>query len=223
MRALEKIERALPYFKYIMLFKQLHRLIRSHALSFIFGTVEIFPKLDAPRLKRIMCADSEVECFAFFSYRDPEIKKAVAEMKYRRNAELFEIAAHHLAKEMPPFGNYPLLIPVPLSEKRKKQRGYNQTEEMLRHIGRKIAAGTVEIRMDCMSKIIHTPPQTHLNRKERMKNLAGAFKVLLPDIIRDREIIIFDDVITTGSTIREIGKTLKQAGAQKIIAFALAH
>lgn len=81
----------------------------------------------------------------------------------------------------------------------------------------------MEIEYTCIEKIRETESQTKLNMKERMKNLHGAFKIVNKEKVWGRNIIIIDDVITTGSTVYEISAALKLAGARKVIALSFAH
>ena len=77
---------------------------------------------------------------------------------------------------------------------------------------------------DILLKTKDTESQVNIkNRKLRMKNLDGVFAVSGAERIKGRDVILLDDVITTGSTIKEAAKTLKEAGAKKIIALAFAH
>jgi predicted amidophosphoribosyltransferase len=73
-------------------------------------------------------------------------------------------------------------------------------------------------------KNINTKPQARIeNRKERLKNLEGAFSVVDEQYIKARTIIVIDDVTTTGGTMNEISKILKSAGAKKVVGIAIAH
>ena len=99
-----------------------------------------------------------------------------------------------------------LIIPVPLHRSRERQRGFNQAELIASRLGRPVAARVLRRRKN-------TPSQTGLSRNERKRNLAGAFEV------RDRisgTVIVVDDVYTTGSTMNEIARTLKRAGADRV-------
>ena len=107
--------------------------------------------------------------------------------------------------EREPFtGN--LIVPVPLHRSRERERGFNQAALIASRLGRPIAAGLLRRRKN-------TPSQTGLSRSERRRNLAGAFEV------RGHvtgTVIVVDDVYTTGSTMNEIARTLKRAGAKRV-------
>jgi predicted amidophosphoribosyltransferase len=74
-----------------------------------------------------------------------------------------------------------------------------------------------------LEKIRHTSPQAELSRAERLDNLTGAYRVSDPESIRGKNIIVIDDVATTGSILREATRILKISGAREIIAFTIAH
>ena len=106
-----------------------------------------------------------------------------------------------------------LVIPVPLHRSRERQRGFNQADLIASRLGRPLAARLVRRRKN-------TPSQTGLTRGERNRNLAGAFEV------RRRvsgTVIVVDDVYTTGSTMNEIARVLKRAGAERVEALTVAR
>jgi ComF family protein len=106
-----------------------------------------------------------------------------------------------------------LVIPVPLHRSRERVRGFNQAELLAERLGRPVGKKILKRRKN-------TPSQTGLSRSERKQNLAGAFEVC-------REIhgsvIVVDDVYTTGSTMNEIARTLKRAGAERVEVLTVAR
>ncbi len=113
-------------------------------------------------------------------------------------------------------GGWPL-VPVPLHRKRLRTRHFNQAAE----ISRSLAAHTGLPVLNALRRIRETETQTHLNRKQRMENLRGAFS-----ITRHGErwlespaagVVLVDDVLTTGSTVNECARTLRRAGVRKIV------
>lgn len=113
--------------------------------------------------------------------------------------------------------NAPLVIPIPLSQKRRRMRGFNQAELIAREFA---LAFNYELSLD-LKKIKNTKAQARLNEKARQKNLTKAFSWTGKNLA-GREIILIDDVITTGVTIDTAAAELKQAGAHKVIALGLA-
>ena len=169
---------------------------------------------------------------AIFQYKNKISRKAIWEIKYHANRKiiqkfskiLYEFILNEISDEVS-FSNFnnPLLIPVPISKNNLKERGFNQSELIVKEIKKLDTENFFEFSSDSIFKIKDTPHQSKLkNRAKRLKNLDGCFSVNV-DIVKGRNIIIVDDVITTGATMSEISKTLKKAGAKKVIGFALGH
>ena len=158
------------------------------------------------------------------------MKKSIWLLKYRNKRMLagifakmlYDILLEELAelKLMKNFSN-PLLLPMPISGKRFRERGYNQVELVAYELAR---IGGFELNTNTLLKSRHTESQVKAEgRRERLKNLKGSFAVKNPDVIRGRNIILLDDVITTGATMSEARKTLKEARVKNILSVALAH
>ena len=109
--------------------------------------------------------------------------------------------------------NIDVVVPVPITRKKKISRGFNQSWEIA-----KVFAKSLELTADdkIIVKIKDTQEQAKLGGKEREENVIGAFEVKLPEKIADKNALIIDDVMTTGSTASEIAKTLKGAGAKEV-------
>lgn len=113
----------------------------------------------------------------------------------------------------PRFWPVDLVIPVPASKGHFEQRGFNQTELLATQISKKIKVKTAA---DVLERIKETPAQRELSKPEREKNLLYAFAVTSPQRIRSKNILLVDDVYTTGSTSKECAKTLLDAGAARV-------
>lgn len=168
---------------------------------------------------------------AAYDYDDPIIRQAVWQLKYRGitslAAELAEVLSERLAEDLADLKHFAgrekiLIVPIPLSTKRRKDRGYNQSARLAQALAQKWPS-TLEY-LEALQKVKETPPQVSLkNRTARLNNLRGAF-ALAPGVNLDgRTIIIIDDVVTTGATLAEAGKILKLAGAEQVLGAALAH
>lgn len=170
---------------------------------------------------------------ALFEYSDPIVREAVWMLKYRGNKKIARLLAAVLYDELlafleeyAPLANFtdPLLIPVPLSKKRLRERGWNQCELLTDELERLDAGRNFAVRKDALAKTKETPSQTKTeNRGSRMKNLANCFAVKNPVLVAGRNIILIDDVATTGATLEEARRALRNAGARKVIAFTVAH
>lgn len=105
------------------------------------------------------------------------------------------------------------LIPIPLSRRKLRQRGFNQAQEIA-----KLLSGYLDIPLveDGLIKIKNTTDQTNLSGKEREKNIKGVFACPQPGLVKERKILLIDDVFTTGATMKEAASVLKNAGAKQV-------
>ena len=190
--------------------------------------------------------------FPLYDYRNPTIKKSLWLLKYKGKKRLANVFAEIIYEkileelsELSVMENFiePILIPIPLSPKRYRERGYNQAqlicEELikinnLRHLSAEARAKTngtnkklnFILENNILIKIKETEHQARIkNRRVRLKNLAGSFDIKSKKVnwVKNRNIILIDDIITTGATLNEAKKVLKKAGARKVIAFTVAH
>jgi len=125
---------------------------------------------------------------------------------------LANIMSAKLHREME-MNRFDMIIPVPLHPARLYTRGYNQSYLLARDIGNTFS---IPVEHDIVIRIKDTPPQSTLTRKERIKNLKKAFIVEDVARIQGKEALLVDDVMTTGSTLREVSKTMKNAGAKSV-------
>jgi predicted amidophosphoribosyltransferase len=117
-----------------------------------------------------------------------------------------------------------LLIPVPLTDAAKKKRGYNQAAEMGRNIEKVLRALGVKVTMDesGLEKKRDTPSQKRLSFLERQENLKGSFHVHKRSVCKGRDILLVDDVMTTGVTLESVADKLKRAGASEVYGLVVA-
>ncbi len=108
---------------------------------------------------------------------------------------------------------YDIIIPVPIHKRRKQQRGYNQTELIAKEISKNL---NIKIEKDILIKSINTRAQSELNKKDRQCNLKGAFKLQNMQKITNKNVLIIDDIYTTGSTVNECSRMIKLARAKSI-------
>ena len=162
-----------------------------------------------------LCSFSE---FSFTASRAPYIYKGPAavmirELKYKGAMGLIPILADLLYDFWPELHwDTDVIIPVPLSDKRKGQRGFNQSEMIGRAFARK--AGIV-FDPRALAKIRHTAQQVGLKADERRRNLNGAFAAERL-LVQGKRILLLDDVMTTGSTFSECSAVLLDAGAVSV-------
>jgi ComF family protein len=165
------------------------------------------------------------DLFAATDYNHPILKKMIFSFKYEPFAkelakDLVNLLKIHflLLNKRVDFSDF-LFLPIPLSKRRLKWRGFNHAKEIAKELSKFFGAKVLE---DVLIKTKETKPQVSLLEKERKENLKGVFKVKNPALIFDRKIVLVDDVFTTGTTLSEAGKVLKEAGAKKVIGMVIA-
>lgn len=114
---------------------------------------------------------------------------------------------------------YDIIIPVPMSKVKKASRGYNQTELISKKLAQML---NIEYENKCLVKKKVNKTQSSLNEKQRFENVKGVFGIENSNIIKNKNVILFDDIVTTGATVNECAKVLKEAGAKKICVLAIA-
>ena len=173
----------------------------------------------------------ELGAMSVFEYRDPLIRQLMWLLKYRRKvsvAERFgEVLAEHLIEELSVrnlFGdmNDVLIVPIPISKKRMRERGFNQVELIAKTLIEQIPELTIA--PDVLKRVNDTEHQARVRSKRaRAKNVKECFFVENSHEIMNRDLLLLDDVITTGATMREAIDTLRAAGAQSILPVSVAH
>jgi ComF family protein len=147
------------------------------------------------------------------------IKKAIKKFKFNKKKRLAQPLAKIMLDNLP-FKDFDIIIPVPLHKIRSKGRGFNQSELLAKDIS---DFHKVPVLTDILVRVKNTVPQFELKKGERLKNIKGAFAVTDPDIIRRKNILLIDDIMTTGATTNECAKILFAAGAKRVFVYALAR
>lgn len=102
---------------------------------------------------------------------------------------------------------YEIIIPVPIHKKRKNKRGYNQSELLARELSRKLE--NIILKRDVLVKIKDNRAQSTLRKKDRVLNVKDAYTIIGKNIIEGKKVLLIDDIYTTGSTVNECSKILK--------------
>jgi ComF family protein len=160
--------------------------------------------------------------YSLFSY-EREIIRLVHQLKF---ADKFSYArsigellfATFNEQSLPENGRPDCIIPVPLHNRRLRQRGYNQSLEIVRVLGKRTA---ITIDQQAVTRRRSTVTQTGLKAEQRRKNIKGAFQVVKK--LGYHHVLIVDDVITTGSTVNELAKVLKQSGVERVGVLSIAR
>lgn len=155
-------------------------------------------------------------------YKGP-IKLAIQKVKYKWIYDIEKVLVDLLASQIWKFDlpQNSILVPIPLSKKRKNWRGFNQAEILTKTLSRKF----IHPFKDIFLRVIETKTQVGLTREERRRNIMGAFalnKKVGKKQIAGRNFILVDDVYTSGATMQEAAKILKKTGAKSVWAMAVA-
>lgn len=167
--------------------------------------------------------------FSATSYQIPLVKKLISKFKYQPFLKNLAppltslIIAHFLLSENKLISQdkeNSVLVPIPLSKFRERWRGFNQASLIA-----KVLANFYQIPWldNNLIKIKATQPQVELSRQEREKNIKGAFKLKNPQLVQGKRIFLVDDVFTTGSTMAECARVLRQAGAGEVWGIVIAR
>lgn len=158
------------------------------------------------------------------AYYEGVLQEAIYQFKFHQKTGLGKPLAQLLISQLPEdidIYGYQAILPVPLYKTRQKQRGYNQSAILAKHLAQHYQLNLI---LHNLIRIRPTSAQSQLKgRKERQENVKNAFRLRFPDAIRDQDLILIDDVLTTGTTANECCKTLKQAGARSILTLTLSR
>ena len=153
------------------------------------------------------------------NYQSTLIKELIQKFKYKPFVkELAEplasliITHFQLSDNKPDFLNF-ILIPIPLDEKRLKWRGFNQAEEIAKELSKSLKIPLV---LNCLIKKKETLPQVQLSEEERKENVKGVYTCQNQNEISGKKILLVDDIYTTGSTMTEAARNLKESGAKEV-------
>jgi ComF family protein len=165
--------------------------------------------------KLIVCVD----------YNNPIISQSIKDLKYRYLEDLGLFLGDLMAKFVKTKKTVSdsssfLITTVPLHWKRNLERNFNQSNLIA---NRFCECLNLNKPIDILKRMRYTVYQASLKRKERFENIKNCFVCLKLDLIKDKKIIIIDDVFTTGATLQECAKTLKHNGAKEVVGLVIAH
>lgn len=162
------------------------------------------------------------KCISPLYYKD-YVRRAVLRFKFagcscysrRLGAIMSECAENNLD-----CGSIDMVSCIPLSRKRLHDRGYNQAELLAKEISKDVGVRY----LPTLKKIKNNTAQSTINdRKQRAANVVGVYRVIDPDQVKDKHILLVDDVVTTGATVSECARMLKKAGAKAVFCATLAR
>lgn len=165
----------------------------------------------------IMRPPSYTRAWTLYPYTPP-LRDAICLFKYRGKVALVSALTALMIERLPCLSRLDVIMPVPLHRDRLRQREFNQSLLLADRIGRRLG---IPISYSNLIRTIPSPPQTTLSKKSRLKNLRGTFTVRSPDAIREKCVLLIDDVFTTGTTVNECAKSLRKAGSSDVFVLTL--
>ena len=144
------------------------------------------------------------------------VRNLIIDYKFKDKSYLCELFANCILSDgevCKIIKKYDIILPVPLHKKRFKERGYNQSKLISDILAQKLGVQTFD---DVLVKIKNTLPQGKNLLHDRRKAIKGAFFVENPDKIRGKNVLIFDDIYTTGNTANECKKIIEESGAKSV-------
>ncbi len=213
---------------------------------------EVLPKAGfSPKMIDLTGLETHHQTLGIFAYKDRRVSRLVWNIKYKKSEPATKIAGYALRKVINalfcPNGNVDesttiIIVPMPITKRRRRERGYNQceliTEEMSRYVNKNLS---IIFENKLLLRIQHTSHQKNKDREARLELEKETFKVdenILKEIMKKinnqqsslpnnsqktAQFIIIDDVITTGTTIRNAIEAMKKAGLTNVRGVALAH
>lgn len=169
------------------------------------------------------------ELMYIFKY-EGQIRELILDYKFNEKSYMYKTFVNFLLKNKKIFENikkYDKIIPVPISKKRYKERGYNQSLLIAKEISMQISYETnnnikLEFVNNCLIKTKNIIEQSKLNKEDRQHNIQGVYTLKNGSILTNKSILLVDDIYTTGSTVNECSRVLQQAKPNKIGVLVLA-
>lgn len=155
-------------------------------------------------------------------YEDP-LKGLIHRFKYSQKTQLRRLFADTMISFIKEYdldiGQFDAIVPVPLSSTRSRERGYNQAQLLALELAKEFS---IPMEENQLRRTLHTAPQSLLDEKQRWTNIKGAFTIRKLKNLRRKNILLVDDLLTTGATASEAARVLKSAGAGTVGVLTLA-
>jgi len=177
------------------------------------------PNCGRPKKKQCGCRDTHLDWIRGWVYYQPPVDRLIQEFKYHNKPSLAKFLGRKMAAVIrgdPHYHRIDLVVPIPLHPRRRWERGYNQSELLARAVGKELGL----LVDNPLIRVRDNPSQTGLTETERKKNVAGIFEV--KGGMSGKVILLVDDVMTTGATIEEGARVLKEAGALAVLGAVVA-
>lgn len=206
-------------------------------LDFLFPRLKKEKELDEITAEELFkkapkTTHDDKDIITIFDYKNDLVRQTIWALKFRKNTRLAKIFAQILYDEtleifsdLETFSNFknPVIIPMPISKKRRRERGFNQCELIANELIN-LSGDIFTLNKSSLIKKIDTIPQSRTkNKKQRQENTKNCFAIKNGEKIKNKNIILLDDVTTTGATLKEAKKILRKYGVKKIICVTIAH
>lgn len=202
-----------------------NKLSENNSNDFISDDIiQSLDRLNVNDISDIKLKISNKETFSLYSFKsDSDMQKIIHHFKYAGFSDIGKLFGEILSKEILKsdinIKDYDFICPVPLFKSKKRSRGYNQSEILSDTISKELNKIHIP---DLLKRTRDTKSQTGMNMEERKENVKNVFELNKSYNIKRQNIILVDDVITTGSTVSECLKALKKRGADRILVISLA-
>lgn len=153
---------------------------------------------------------------------DGRIREKIIQYKFEEKSYLYDFFAKCILKNekiCKMIKSYDIIIPIPIHKKRYNIRGYNQSTLIAKKMAEILK---IEMMDDCLYKNVNTIEQSKLNKNKRKHNVKNVYSIKNSEKIKDKKIILFDDIYTTGSTANECARILKKAGVKDVVVLTIA-
>ena len=154
--------------------------------------------------------------YAYMFIYDGIIRKKIIKYKFLNSPYLYKFFSNIILDDLKLVDyikNFDIIIPVPIHKKRKKKRGYNQSELIAKEISKKLK---IQLQLNVLYKNVNNSPQSTLNQEQRKYNTKDVYILKNKELIKNKNILIFDDIYTTGNTVNECSKIIRNAQVNNI-------
>ena len=172
------------------------------------------------KLKKFEINNNYKDIFFLYKYQGI-IRSLILGYKFKDKSYLYKTFSKCMLKNKNMCNflkSYDIIIPVPLHKKRKMERGYNQSALIARDLAKNLKLKYYDI----LIKNTNTKPQSSKKFKERKESVVGIYEIKNKGLVKGKSVVIFDDIYTTGSTLKECKKVLLKYGAKRVGLLALA-
>ncbi len=160
--------------------------------------------------------------FMYVFHYEGMIRKLILDYKFHEKSYIYVGFVNFILKNKKIFEklkSYDTIIPVPISNKRMKERGYNQSLLIAKKLSKAL---NIELQENCLVKTKNIIEQSKLNREQRKQNIQNVYELKKKQILKNKKILLIDDIYTTGNTVNECCKILQKAMPKKIDVFTIA-